>query len=145
MKKLFFHTIIIPNSFICCYHWLTCKVKNNFNITISIYKCWLYILTIFNIPPKLLLSRSPVTSTLSNPTVDSQAYLSVALTTVVHTLLTTLSSLVFQDTTLTWFFLLHQWLLSCLLCWFFRLLPGLLLLDYLQAQCWILFSLYTLS
>ena len=45
MKKLFFHTIVIPHSCICCYHWLTCKAK-----TISILQSWhiLLILTIYS-------------------------------------------------------------------------------------------------
>lgn len=70
MKKLSFHTIIIPNSCICCYHWLPCKVKtNHFNITILMYFLnvdW-YSLTIFNMFLKLPWPKSSMTSMLLIP------------------------------------------------------------------------------
>lgn len=43
VKKMFFHTIIIPNSCFCCYHRLPCKVKTNHLIQQSGIpcQCWL--------------------------------------------------------------------------------------------------------
>lgn len=100
VKKLFFHTIIIPNSYICCYHGLTCKVKTNYFTLPSWYI--LLILVIYSnsvqYTPKTTSVQVTMTSMLSN---QSSGQFSGLVDQKQHGLLITFSSLVFQDTTLS--------------------------------------------